>query len=346
MITKNIKKCTLNFYKTTKKTLLDYDPNKDYYKILGINQTASEKEIKNAYYTLAKKYHPDLNQGKTNEQFKEMTAAYDILSNPDKRKQYDSSRSFGSYFTGKQYSSNTNKTYNSGYSNNSYRSNNNRDFRDDPFFKNFENMFRGFRQSYQQKQEEYANNFRDSQNMNFKARHYNRNKSYFSTFKVKEESHDKPHGEKGKGSFAKKYFDKNKKYYETFKTENPENPENPGNTTHNYNNNPRYENGSYTDYKQHGNESQPQSPIMYFILTFFGIFLGSMIIHSIFNSGKGRTEHHSSRQHVSENRSKNTATSWQQQQQNTSADQFQQGFNTQPNYSEKNEQFYSDPYKK
>jgi len=64
---------------------------KDYYKILGINTTASEKEIKQAYRGLARKYHPDINPGdkSAEEKFKEINAAYEVLSNPEKRKKYN-----------------------------------------------------------------------------------------------------------------------------------------------------------------------------------------------------------------------------------------------------------------
>ena len=60
---------------------------RDYYEVLGINKSASDDEIKKAYRKLAKKYHPDLNQGdKSAEQkFKEVNEAYDILSDKTKR---------------------------------------------------------------------------------------------------------------------------------------------------------------------------------------------------------------------------------------------------------------------
>lgn len=63
----------------------------DCYETLGISRSADEKEIKRAYRKLAKKYHPDTNQGNKQAElkFKEVTEAYDILSNPEKKKLYD-----------------------------------------------------------------------------------------------------------------------------------------------------------------------------------------------------------------------------------------------------------------
>lgn len=67
------------------------DKNKDYYAILGINPSASKKDIKSAYRNLARKYHPDTNQGnKISElKFKEIGEAYEILVSDDKRRRYD-----------------------------------------------------------------------------------------------------------------------------------------------------------------------------------------------------------------------------------------------------------------
>ena len=64
---------------------------KDYYKILGVNRNASEREIKEAYRKLARKYHPDVNPGnKTAEAtFKEINEAYEVLSSKEKRQKYD-----------------------------------------------------------------------------------------------------------------------------------------------------------------------------------------------------------------------------------------------------------------
>jgi len=64
---------------------------KDYYNILGINRNATDKEIKQAYRKLARKYHPDVNPGskEAEEKFKEINEAYEVLSDPEKRKKYD-----------------------------------------------------------------------------------------------------------------------------------------------------------------------------------------------------------------------------------------------------------------
>jgi DnaJ-class molecular chaperone len=61
---------------------------KDYYKILGVDRKADDKTIKSAYRKLARKYHPDVNKGK-DEKFKEISEAYEVLSDPEKRRRYD-----------------------------------------------------------------------------------------------------------------------------------------------------------------------------------------------------------------------------------------------------------------
>src|SRR5580692_7335724 len=67
---------------------------KDYYKVLGVVSTASDKEITRAYRKLAKQYHPDTNPG-SEERFKEISAAYDVLGDAEKRKEYDEVRKQG-----------------------------------------------------------------------------------------------------------------------------------------------------------------------------------------------------------------------------------------------------------
>jgi molecular chaperone DnaJ len=67
---------------------------KDYYAVLGVSSTASDKDISTAYKKLAKKFHPDANQGnaEAEEKFKEISAAYDVLGDQTKRGEYDEVR--------------------------------------------------------------------------------------------------------------------------------------------------------------------------------------------------------------------------------------------------------------
>jgi molecular chaperone DnaJ len=73
----------------------------DYYKTLGVDKKASQEEIKKAYRKLARKYHPDVNKEPgAEERFKEISEAYDVLGDPDKRKKYDRG---GSVFGGNPF---------------------------------------------------------------------------------------------------------------------------------------------------------------------------------------------------------------------------------------------------
>jgi len=70
--------------------------SKDYYKMLGVNRNASKEEIRRAYRELAQKYHPD-KKGGDEKRFKEINEAYQVLSDDNKRAQYDQ---FGTTFEG------------------------------------------------------------------------------------------------------------------------------------------------------------------------------------------------------------------------------------------------------
>ena len=63
---------------------------RDYYEVLGVQKSTTKDEIKSAYRKLALKYHPDRNKSpEAEEKFKEISEAYAVLSDPEKRKRYD-----------------------------------------------------------------------------------------------------------------------------------------------------------------------------------------------------------------------------------------------------------------
>jgi len=68
--------------------MAEFDPNKDYYAILGVEKNADAASIKKAYRKLSMKYHPDKNPGdkKAEEKFKDVAEAYDILTDTGKKK--------------------------------------------------------------------------------------------------------------------------------------------------------------------------------------------------------------------------------------------------------------------
>ncbi|CAK72272.1 unnamed protein product (macronuclear) [Paramecium tetraurelia] len=105
---------------------------KDYYAILKISKTNDQPTIKKAYYALAKKFHPDVNQGKE-DKFKEVNEAYEILSDENTKKEYDAARTPQSqnsqtyqqqqYYDSKKYQSTSQQRQNQNYTQNQYTRN-------------------------------------------------------------------------------------------------------------------------------------------------------------------------------------------------------------------------------
>ncbi|MGH7670211.1 MAG: DnaJ domain-containing protein, partial [Gemmatimonadaceae bacterium] len=74
-------------------------PSKDYYAVIGVPASAKQEDIKKQYRKLAKKFHPDANPNdpKAAERFKEISEAYTVIGDADKRKQYDEMRRLGAF---------------------------------------------------------------------------------------------------------------------------------------------------------------------------------------------------------------------------------------------------------
>ena len=146
----------------------------NYYEILGVSKNATADEIKKAYRTLAFKYHPDRNQGNAaaEEKFKQISAAYDVLGDEAKRRQYD----MGGYSAENAYSSSSaqqqyQRQYQYTYQN---------PFGEDNFWEWFNgNQFRNRYQQTQRSQGNYSQyNYSNDDEKQTRG-------SYFSTFVLK-----------------------------------------------------------------------------------------------------------------------------------------------------------------
>ena len=96
----------------------------NHYQILGLKTDATEKDIKSAYFKLAKKYHPDLNSGPdARDKFEKVSKAYEMLSDSAKKEMYDQQMGFGrSQFNDMHFSSQSARARSTMYSDDEYES--------------------------------------------------------------------------------------------------------------------------------------------------------------------------------------------------------------------------------
>lgn len=198
-----------------------FDPSCDYYKVIGVQPTATDEEIKKAYRALVKKYHPDVNKnGET--KFKEINQANEILSNSEARKEYDSIRTnrnspkpqnqYNNY--GYYSKTQNNQTYNRRSANTNFSSD-----------KNFEDFLNSF---YQQNSNSY--NQQRSQSGRAKVRTTTRTftdlkgNKYHYTYNTYESSEPPKSKQYSQNQDFEDIFDSRKK--ETSQKKGPQKPEN------------------------------------------------------------------------------------------------------------------------
>ncbi|CAD8159016.1 unnamed protein product [Paramecium octaurelia] len=175
---------------------------KDYYAILNISKTNDQPTIKKAYYALAKKFHPDVNQGKE-DKFKEVNEAYEVLSDDNIKKEYDAARAPQSqnsqtyqqqqYNDSRKYQSTSQQRQSQNYTQNQYTRNQFEEaIRRAQEHLNQQQQYRQYermraQQEYEERirQEEMYARAKDQQYKEFAHRYYNENKR--KTFYSKEE---------------------------------------------------------------------------------------------------------------------------------------------------------------
>ncbi|CAI2375032.1 unnamed protein product [Moneuplotes crassus] len=157
---------------------MDFDPNVDYYSILGVKKFASRDEVKKKYLELVKKYHPDINPAADQNKFKSITAAYTVLSNESTKSRYDASKR-GSTFNSRGTSGTNYRTQSqqrtSNYQNYGQRTRN--------FYENAKQNYQN-QQNYKKAEEAYKKWFQDAQKrrreQEFEQQQYQRGKQYYS----------------------------------------------------------------------------------------------------------------------------------------------------------------------
>lgn len=147
----------------------------NYYEVLGVSKNASADEIKKAYRTLAFKYHPDRNPGDSvaEEKFKQINAAYDVLGDESKRRNYD----LGSYSDNYSYNSHSENAQQQYQYQRQYQYTYDNPFGDDNFWEWFNNARA---RNYNQQADNFHNNAYSSYNYEDKKR-----TEYLSTFLFK-----------------------------------------------------------------------------------------------------------------------------------------------------------------
>ncbi len=195
---------------------MDFDPTKDYYKILGVDSRSTEKQIKEQYYKLAKKHHPDLNNGVSSDYFKEMTAAYEILSDQEKKQKYDQLRN---YSNGGFWNTTNNSQQNT--SNNSYGKTNYSNFNSQNYYNtsgNKDKYYKMWQFTYVDPKtgQKKTFNFNEDAFKNFDE-FISKMRSEMKTDFSKSESFKQQEERSRKDFFGNNYYEKNKFYYENKK---------------------------------------------------------------------------------------------------------------------------------
>lgn len=173
-ITKNV---------TISRFCLIFIRGKSYYHVLGLNSKASAQDIKTAYYQLSLQYHPDKNSGcpESTAKFREITEAYEILSNPEKKKIYDERSDFQPQYY-------PNQAYNRGYYYPRYKKSphtgKTKDFDYDEHFRKHYKEY----EDYKQREAEYEH-FRRRWEAEFHRR-YRHTENYYRERAAKEETYE------------------------------------------------------------------------------------------------------------------------------------------------------------